>query len=378
MSKRTLSYIAPVLVAIILTSIFQPLASLKTFADQAAQGNCRTFPENGKTTCGKFLDYWNTHGGLAQQGLPLSGEFTEKSELNGQSYTVQYFERAVFELHPENAGTQYEVLLSQLGTFQGKSKYPNGFPGAGAPPPPTSGNYQIGQSAQIKPGVTIVFRGVEVDVVGKNTTWRGTVLNGTTSTFKFQASADATSMRDSAGRSFGLNYMLPHEADIPAQGNVDIRIGAGTGNEPVSQYVELTMTNIAGAGPFTWRSPVPPQAPPKVYQLNEKVEIRPGVTIEFRSVELGQSSTWRGVILNQTNSAFKFQASADATSMRDSAGRSFGLNYMLPHEANIPAQGNVDIRIGADTGTTALDKYIELNIYNISGAGPFTWRKNLP
>jgi hypothetical protein len=28
---------------------------------------------------------------------------------------VQYFERARFELHPENAGTQYEVLLGQLG-----------------------------------------------------------------------------------------------------------------------------------------------------------------------------------------------------------------------------------------------------------------------
>src|SRR5207302_485158 len=29
----------------------------------------------------------------------------------------------VFELHPENAGTPYEVLLSQLGTFQYKDKY---------------------------------------------------------------------------------------------------------------------------------------------------------------------------------------------------------------------------------------------------------------
>jgi len=36
---------------------------------------------------------------------------------------VQYFERAVFELHPENAGTPFEVLLSQLGTFQAKNKY---------------------------------------------------------------------------------------------------------------------------------------------------------------------------------------------------------------------------------------------------------------
>jgi hypothetical protein len=63
---------------------------------------------------------------LAQQGYPISDEFTEISDLNGQPYTVQYFERAVFEYHPENAGTAYDVLLSQLGTFRYKEKYPIG------------------------------------------------------------------------------------------------------------------------------------------------------------------------------------------------------------------------------------------------------------
>ena len=32
-----------------------------------------------------------------------------------QSFRVQYFERARFEYHPENAGTPYEVLLGQFG-----------------------------------------------------------------------------------------------------------------------------------------------------------------------------------------------------------------------------------------------------------------------
>jgi glucose/arabinose dehydrogenase len=80
------------------------------------------FNETGKRVGGKFLEYWNTHGGLAQQGLPISEEFTEKSDLDGKTYTVQYFERAVFELHPENQ-PPYDVLLSQLGTFQYKDKY---------------------------------------------------------------------------------------------------------------------------------------------------------------------------------------------------------------------------------------------------------------
>src|SRR4051794_14899480 len=91
-----------------------------------AEAGARMFPETGHTVGGKFLKYWTEHGGLAQQGYPISEEFTEVSDLNGKPYTVQYFERAVFELHPENAGTPYEVLLSQLGAYRFRAKYPGG------------------------------------------------------------------------------------------------------------------------------------------------------------------------------------------------------------------------------------------------------------
>jgi ABC-type glycerol-3-phosphate transport system substrate-binding protein len=88
--------------------------------NQKAAADGTLFKETGHKVGGKFLKYWQEHGGLAQQGYPISDEFTEVSDLNGKPYTVQYFERAVFELHPENAGTPYEVLLSQLGTFQAR------------------------------------------------------------------------------------------------------------------------------------------------------------------------------------------------------------------------------------------------------------------
>jgi hypothetical protein len=123
-----------VIITIALSEAFHPLALVNT----VAQGGCQTFPETGKQVCGRFLEYWQKNGGLAQQGLPLSNEFTEVSDLNGKTYTVQYFERAVFEKHPENAAP-YDVLLSQLGTFQFQRKYPSGEPSdAGAPPPPTA------------------------------------------------------------------------------------------------------------------------------------------------------------------------------------------------------------------------------------------------
>jgi hypothetical protein len=87
---------------------------------------CQNFPETGQQACGTFLAYWQSHGGLAQQGYPISPEMQEKSDLDGKTYTVQYFERALFEHHPENAGTPYEVLLAQLGTYRFKGLYPNG------------------------------------------------------------------------------------------------------------------------------------------------------------------------------------------------------------------------------------------------------------
>src|SRR5689334_20916189 len=96
-------------------------------APARAQTGSRTFPETGHTVRGRFLDYWNTHGGLAQQGYPISEEMQEKSDTDGKVYTVQYFERAVFEYHPENQ-PPYDVLLSLLGAFTYHQKYPNGAP----------------------------------------------------------------------------------------------------------------------------------------------------------------------------------------------------------------------------------------------------------
>jgi plastocyanin len=93
-----------------------------------AQGTSRTFTETGKTVKGRFLAYWNEHGALAQQGYPISEEMQEKSDTNGKTYTVQYFERAVFELHTENKAPN-DVLLSLLGNFLYQQKYPNGAPG---------------------------------------------------------------------------------------------------------------------------------------------------------------------------------------------------------------------------------------------------------
>jgi hypothetical protein len=93
------------------------------------------FSETQHTLRGIFSGYWERYGGLAQFGFPLTEEYSEVSETDGKTYTVQYFERARFEHHPENAGTPYEVLLGLLGHTVTVSR--GGEP-AFQPAPPTN------------------------------------------------------------------------------------------------------------------------------------------------------------------------------------------------------------------------------------------------
>jgi len=123
MSKRILICVLAVILTGVLGGALQLSTSLNALAQQRVE--CLTFNETGKAVCGKFLVYWREHGGLPQHGYPISKEFVEISDLNSKPYTVQYFERAVIELHPENQ-PPYDVLLSQIGTFQFRRKYPKG------------------------------------------------------------------------------------------------------------------------------------------------------------------------------------------------------------------------------------------------------------
>ncbi len=83
---------------------------------------CAYLAETRHTLRGAFLKYWQTYGGLPVFGFPLTEEFVEVNPSDGKPYLVQYFERNRFELHPEYAGSRYEVLLGLLGaeTLRGR------------------------------------------------------------------------------------------------------------------------------------------------------------------------------------------------------------------------------------------------------------------
>jgi hypothetical protein len=101
----------------------------RDFAQAAGpQEGCVFFEQTEQNVCGEILTAWQTEGidlnldgisgnsdaeSLALFGLPISGEITEELS-DGREYTVQYFERARFERHPENE-PPYNVLLGLLG-----------------------------------------------------------------------------------------------------------------------------------------------------------------------------------------------------------------------------------------------------------------------
>jgi hypothetical protein len=100
-----------------------PLGSILTADRRDEAAFQRTVPgtrpgtfiaEAGHHIAPEFIDYWR-QGGLLLYGYPISEAFREPGQPDGQTYLVQYFERARFEHHPENPGSDYDVLLGMLG-----------------------------------------------------------------------------------------------------------------------------------------------------------------------------------------------------------------------------------------------------------------------
>ncbi|MCY4436099.1 MAG: hypothetical protein OXE05_02040 [Chloroflexi bacterium] len=87
------------------------LALFAAFMPSSLQANDDTisFPETGMSVSFGFKKYFEERGGLEIFGYPITPEIQE----NG--FTVQYFQRARYEYHPEHAGTRYEVQLGLLG-----------------------------------------------------------------------------------------------------------------------------------------------------------------------------------------------------------------------------------------------------------------------
>jgi hypothetical protein len=97
-----------------------------SFPRSEPQTGCLYFADTGKNVCGEILMTMRSYGlqldnraaiteaeSIALFGMPLS-EPQMETLSDGNSYMVQWFERARFEVHPENPPDQ-RVLLGLLG-----------------------------------------------------------------------------------------------------------------------------------------------------------------------------------------------------------------------------------------------------------------------
>jgi hypothetical protein len=118
----------------------------------AIPGERMNSPDPYYPLSGVFLRFWLAHGGAEQMGYPISPLLIEKSELDGREYVMQYFPGAVLEYHSEYAPPN-DVLLSQLGTFEYKKRFPR-------PEDILTGDW-CGPEVRITDGTQLVFSGGE-------------------------------------------------------------------------------------------------------------------------------------------------------------------------------------------------------------------------
>lgn len=122
MRTRTGGYLARGRVLVTLLLVVIVIAAALPAPARAAMGGTLFMPETGHTLSGTFREYWERNGGLYQFGLPLSEPFSEISAIDGKPYLVQYFERAVFEEHPEARAAGWGVQLRLLGVLATRSR----------------------------------------------------------------------------------------------------------------------------------------------------------------------------------------------------------------------------------------------------------------
>lgn len=167
-----------------------------TFPHSEPQPNCRYFSETQQNVCSDVLRAWRADGlefngragkseaeNLALFGLPLSDLQTE--EIDGKMLQVQWFERARFELHPENQ-PPYHVLLGLLsnevmGSVPPAPAQPTPQPVAKPLPAPTFNNCQADPNPDAAPNypiqITRIDKGAE-KVTLKNISLEAVDLTG--------------------------------------------------------------------------------------------------------------------------------------------------------------------------------------------------------
>jgi hypothetical protein len=226
-----------------------------TFPKGGEQPGCRHFAATGHTVCGAFLSYFQTHGldlgqpkvteaeSLALFGLPIS-EVALETNASGAAVQTQWFERARFELHPENQ-PPFDVLLGLLGNeIRGHTAPPAAPPAPGQTPLPPSVN-AVARPERGPRGTRFVFaaRGFKP---GEKIGVYVTVPDQSVFGAPFQTTADNDGVSDSV-----VSFRPPDDPEVPTGIWAITFEGIDSHNKAIA-YFEVT-------GPEAPPPPPPPQ-----------------------------------------------------------------------------------------------------------------------
>jgi len=275
-------------------------------SDESGAGDaerCRLFAETGHVVCDQFLEAWRRYGlsfpgvrgtsfeeSLALFGLPLTAATTET--IDGKEYLVQWFERARFELHPENQ-PPYNVLFGRLGAELNSS-------GNQAAPAPggdgqvlvagsewtlvSFGTTTAAESAASARPATLAFDGERVGGFSGCNRFNGLYqATGDTVTFGPLAVTRAACTTDILNRQEStVLAVLQGTARYTVEANT-LTITAADGKELT--YRAAARTAVTGTVTYLQRSALPPQAVIEVKLLDVSRADAPAIEIASQTIQ---------------------------------------------------------------------------------------------
>ncbi|MFL5735455.1 MAG: hypothetical protein ACJ78Q_20025 [Chloroflexia bacterium] len=156
-------------------SLTDPLAHAQGAADDPFY-----FAETGQSIAPEFATYWRDKGGMGRFGYPISRPVLSHGILS------QFFERAVFEYHPEYKGTPAEVLLRLVGNEFTQGRYFDKPDQASIPPD----HYFFPQTGHTLGGAFLSY-------------W---VSNGGLPIYGYPISEEMTEVSPTDGQSYAVQY----------------------------------------------------------------------------------------------------------------------------------------------------------------------------
>ena len=296
---------------------------------QKNDANHRYFPQTGHVVMWGFKTIWETKGGLALFGYPISEEIDETLAADGKWHIVQYFERARFEYWPEFAEGK-RVLISDLGRRLAPRELtaplppgsPPGSPApAPAPAPAPNPTLPPNINASVTPpsgpaGTVFAFNAFGLQA-GENVALWVTAPDKSVAPVDFEVIADPDGSITSSGITFRSIAGLPTGIwAITAQGKSSGKAGVG--------FFEITGNRT---------NPPPPGALPN--DQNARVEPRegqPGTNFKFFAGGFVGSEVVTSGVFNSRGELISnvLEIQADANGSLDYAGLSFQSSESTP------------------------------------------------